>query len=269
MHLHIGHRLRFGIPAPTPLLLQLQVHPNRHVFLHSETFTILPQTPSEVFTDTFGNATRRLLAQPGTIEISSDGIVEVSDAPDNVDHRAVQIPVHLLPIDLLCYLVASRYCDIDRLGEFSWQRFGNGPGGYNRVAAVCDFVHNHLTFGYGFARSTKTAHDAFVERNGVCRDFAHLAIAICRCLGIPARYATGYLGDIGVPADPAPMDFSAWFEVYLSHAWFTFDARHHRPRIGRVVMAYGRDAADTALTTSFGPTVLQHFEVWTAQAAMA
>jgi len=269
MHLHIGYRLRFAIPAPTPMLLQLHVHPKRYAFSRPEIIAISPMTPSEVFTDTFGNATRRMLAQPGILDITSDGVVEVSGAPDHVDHQAQQTPVHLLPIDLLCYLSASRYCDIDRLGEMAWRRFGNGPTGYGRVAAVCDFVHHHLIFNYPGARPTRTAHDAFEERQGVCRDFAHLVIALCRCLGIPARYATGYLGDIGVPADPAPMDFSAWCEVYLSGCWYTVDARHHHPRIGRVVMAYGRDAGDTALTTSFGPTVLQHFEVWTREAAMA
>ena len=151
-----------------------------------------------------------------------------------------------LPYDALRYLVASRYCEIDRLSDFAWQTFGLGPTGYLRVQAVCNFVHNHIRFGYQFARSTKTAYDAFVEQQGVCRDFAHLAITLCRCLGFPARYATGYLGDIGVPVDPSPMDFSAWFEVYLSSGWYTFDARHNTPRIGRIVIARGRDATDVA-----------------------
>jgi transglutaminase-like putative cysteine protease len=222
--------------------------------------------PSEVFLDAFGNASRRLIAPPGAFEIANDGLAEVSGQADGVDWSAVQHPIDQLPIDTLRYLVASRYCEIDRLGEIAWQRFGSGPTGYARVAAVCAFVHQHIAFGYAYARATKSAFEVFQERQGVCRDFAHLAIALCRCLGIPARYATGYLGDIGVPNDPAPMDFSTWFEVFLSGTWFTFDARHNHPRIGRLVMAYGRDAANTALTTSFGPTVLQHFEAWTKQA---
>lgn len=262
MHIHIGCRLRFAIPAPTPMLLQLHVYPKRYAFARPEVLTLAPNTPSETFSDIFGNISRRLIAPTGTFEISSDGVVEVSGQADAVQWQATQHLVNALPIDTLPFLVGSRYCEIDRLGEFAWQRFGQGPTGYLRVQAVCDFVHQHLTFGYAYARPTKSAYEAFTERQGVCRDFAHLAITLCRCLGIPARYATGYLGDIGVPADPAPMDFSAWFEVWLSGTWFTFDARHNHPRIGRVVMAYGRDAADTALTTSFGPTVLQHFEVW-------
>ena len=267
MHIHIGFRLRFAVPAPTPLLVLLQVVPGRYRFPRSEALVLAPPTPCEVYRDLFGNAARRLVAPAGGFELSSDGVVEVADHPDPVAWQAVQHPIDQLPIDTLGFLVASRYCEIDRLGEFAWQRFGKGPTGYLRVQAVCDFVHGHIAFGYAYARPTKTAHEAFVERRGVCRDFAHLAITLCRCLGIPARYATGYLGDIGVPADPAPMDFSAWFEVFLSGTWYTFDARHNLPRIGRVVMAYGRDAADTALTTSYGPTVLEHFEVWSTQVA--
>jgi transglutaminase-like putative cysteine protease len=268
MHIHIGFRLRFAIPAPTPMLLLLQAYPGLYQFPRPEVLTYAPQptVPGDAYTDLFGNAARRLVAPAGVFDISSDGVVAVTGLPDPVQWQAVQHPIDTLPIGTLGFLVASRYCEIDRLGEFAWQRFGKGPTGYLRVQAVCDFVHQHLTFGYAFARSTKTAFEAFNERQGVCRDFAHLAIALCRCLGIPARYATGYLGDIGVPVDPSPMDFSAWFEVYLSGTWFTFDARHNLPRIGRVVMAYGRDAADTALTTSFGPTELQHFEVWSKEA---
>ena len=265
MHIHIGHRLRFAIPAPTPMILLTHVYPGRYVFPAPERHGLAPDPLSEPYRDVFGNAARRLVAPAGVFEITSDAIVEASDQYDAVAWHAVQHPVNELPIDTLPFLVASRYCEVDRLGEFAWQRFGSGPTGYLRVQAVCDFVHQHITFGYAFARTTKTAFDGFTERQGVCRDFAHLAIALCRALGIPARYATGYLGDIGVPFSPAPMDFSAWFEVYLSGTWYTFDARHNQPRLGRVVMAYGRDAADTAMTTSFGPTTLQHFEVWTNQ----
>jgi transglutaminase-like putative cysteine protease len=265
MQIHIGYRLHFGIPAPTPMILQLQVLPNRYAFVRPEVLTLTPHTTSEVFSDGFGNTSRRLVAPTGDFQIASDGVVEVSGLTDVVEWQAIQHQINALPTAVLPYLVASRYCEIDRLGEFAWQQFGHGPTGYLRVQAVCQFVHQHITFGYAYARATKSAYEAFVERQGVCRDFAHLAIALCRCLGIPARYATGYLGDIGVPTSPAPMDFSAWFEAYLSGTWYTFDARHNHPRVGRVIMAYGRDAADTALTTSFGPTVLQHFEVWCDQ----
>jgi transglutaminase-like putative cysteine protease len=265
MHIHIGFRMRFAIPAPTPMLLQLQVYPNLYSFPKIEQLTLTPFTTSESFIDVFGNAARRVIAPAGIFELMNDGVVEVTGAADAVEWQAMQLPINALPINTLSFLVASRYCEVDRLGEFAWQRFGNGPTGYARVAAVCQFVHDHITFGYAFARSTKTAYEVFLERRGVCRDFAHLAITLCRCLGIPARYATGYLGDIGVPADPAPMDFSAWFEAYLSGTWYTFDARHNHPRIGRVVMAYGMDASDTALTTSFGPAGLELMQVWTTQ----
>jgi transglutaminase-like putative cysteine protease len=267
MRIQIGFRLRFAVPAPTPMLLLLQVRPGAYAFASPEMSTLTPAIPVEHFIDVFGNAARRCVALAGSFDLASDGTVVVSDLPDRVDGNAIQHPIEALPIDALPLLVASRYCEIDRLSEFAWQRFGRGPTGYLRVQAVCDFVHQHIAFGYAYARSTKSAYEVFCERQGVCRDFAHLAIALCRCLGIPARYATGYLGDIGVPADPAPMDFSAWFEVFLSGSWHTFDARHNRPRIGRVVMAYGRDAADTALTTSFGPTILQSFAVSCRQVA--
>lgn len=266
MQLQIGFRLGFAIPAPTPMLLLLRTLPGRYAFPRPEQIVVSPAVPWEAFVDAYGNSSCRLVAPAGNFQVSSDGTITVPDQPDPPDWQAVQHPVNELPVETLRYLVASRYCEIDRLGEFAWQRFGSGPTGYLRVQAVCDFVHQHITFGYQFARSTKSAYDAFMEKQGVCRDFAHLAVTLCRSLGIPARYTTGYLGDIGVPADPSPMDFSAWFEAYLSGSWHTFDARHNHPRIGRVVIAYGRDAADTALTTSFGPTQLNHFEVWTRPA---
>lgn len=265
MRIQIGYRMQFDIPAPTPMLMNLHVRPDTYAFARPERLSLAPHTPSELFTDAYGNASRRLVAPAGDFAISSDAVVEVPDQADAVDWQAVQHPIDALPYDVLPFLVASRYCEIDRLGEFAWKRFGHGPTGYLRAQSVCHFVHQHLQFGYAYADATKSAHGAFLERRGVCRDFAHLAIALCRCMGIPARYATGYLGDIGVPPVAAPMDFSAWFEVYLSGRWFTLDARHDQPRIGRVVMAYGRDAADAALTTSFGPTVLKHFEVWTSE----
>ncbi len=168
-----------------------------------------------------------------------------------------------LPEDSLVYLLGSRYCDTEKLSEFAWSQFGATPLGWSRVQAVCDFVHQHLTFGYQHARATRTAFEAFQERLGVCRDFAHLAITLCRCLNIPARYCTGYLGDIGIPPINAPMDFSGWFEAYLDGQWYTFDARHNVPRIGRVLIARGRDAADVAISMTFGPCTLQSFKVWT------
>jgi transglutaminase-like putative cysteine protease len=155
----------------------------------------------------------------------------------------------------------SRYCETDKLTDIAWSLFGNTPQGWARVQAICDFVHGHVSFGYEHAHHMKSAHDVYEQRNGVCRDFAHLALTFCRCMGIPARYCTGYMGDIGIPPDPCPMDFSGWFQVYLSGQWYTFDARHNVPRIGRILMATGRDAADVALTTSFGRMDLTKFFV--------
>ncbi len=182
---------------------------------------------------------------------------------------AQQIPVENLPDDIIQFLLASRYCEIDRMMDLAWSLFKDTPMGWARVQAICDYVHNHVTFGYQFAAPTKSAHDVHAERRGVCRDFAHLAVTLCRCMNIPARYCTGYLGDIGVPPDPAPMDFSAWFEVYLSGHWYTFDARHNHPRIGRILMGRGRDAADVPLSTCFGPTQLVEFKVYTDEAVTA
>lgn len=265
MHIRIGFDVRFQVPAPTAALLLLHTYPFRYHFPQPERLTISPQVRSDMFRDGFGNLCTRLLAPAGLLTLSSEGVVAVDGLADEVDMGAVQHPLHELPVDTLPFLFSSRYCEVDRLTEFAWSTFGQGPTGYQRVQAICDFVHNTLRFDYGQASPFKSAHDAFSCRQGVCRDFAHLAITLCRCMGIPARYATGYLGDIGVPLNPAPMDFSAWFEVYLSNRWFTFDARHNVPRIGRVVMAYGRDATDAALTSSFGPMVLQHFAVRTEE----
>jgi transglutaminase-like putative cysteine protease len=189
--------------------------------------------------------------------------VNDSGEPDVVEPWAVQTPVESLPEEALRFLLASRYCETDLLSPIAWQMFGNSPTGWGRVQAICDFVHHHIQFGYGFARSTKTAWQVYQEKAGVCRDFAHLAIAFCRCMNIPARYCTGYLGDIGVPVSDAPMDFSGWFEAFLGGRWYTFDARHNTPRIGRVLIARGRDASDVAISTTFGPSSLKSFKVWT------
>lgn len=226
---------------------------------------LLVEPPVQVsdYIDRFGNRCGRLLAPAAPLRFWNDAVVEDSGQPDRQHPDAEQHEIHELPNETLKFLIASRYCEVDRMVNLAWQLFGNTPKGWARVQAVCDFVHRHLHFDYFQARSTRTAYEAYQEGVGVCRDFTHLAVTFCRCLNIPARYCTGYLGDIGVPPAPEPMDFSAWFEVYLGGEWHTFDARHNRPRIGRVLMAYGRDAADVALLTSFGPSRLERFTVWT------
>ena len=177
---------------------------------------------------------------------------------------AKEVPLHEVPAEYLVYLLGSRYCETDKLSNIAWnlvRQRAHLDG--TRVQAICDFVNNHLTFGYQYARATRTAFEAYEERLGVCRDFAHLAVTLCRCMNIPTRYANGFLGDIGIPPDPAPMDYNAWMEVYLDHKWWIFDARHNVPRIGRITVSRGRDATDIPLATSFGPHFLNLFKVWT------
>ena len=264
MLIKIGYDVAYEVPVPTPMLLMLYVHPERVKDLRApEQLVTEPAVEAENFTDSFGNRCARIVAPPGVIRLSCDTVIEDSGLPEPARPDAEQHPVQDLPIEVLQYLLGSRYCEVSKLNETAWQLFGQTPQGWARVQAVCDWVHNHLTFGYEFASEERTAWEAFEERRGVCRDFMHLALTFCRCLNIPARYATGYLGDIGVPPDPSPMDFSAFFQAYLGGRWHPFDARHNQRRIGRVAMGYGRDAVDVALTTTFGKHLLRKFEVWT------
>jgi transglutaminase-like putative cysteine protease len=205
----------------------------------------------------------------GQIRIASTAVVEDSGEPDIVATSAHQHSIQDLPDESLVFLLGSRYCDTQRLSETAWSLFGQTPPGWARVQAICDFVHNHISFGYEHARDTRTAWEAFNEQRGVCRDYAHLAIAFCRCMNIPARYCSGYLGDIGVPPPYGPMDFAGWFEAYLGGRWYTFDPRNNVPRIGRVLMARGRDAIDVAISTTFGPNTLRSFKVWTDEVKAA
>jgi transglutaminase-like putative cysteine protease len=264
MQIRVGFEMLYEFVGRTPTVLMLNVHPSRAAdIIKPDYLRITPAVPVTRYTDAFGNLCTRLVAPPGQIEISTDALIADSGLPEPVEPAARQHEVAELPHDTLVFLLASRYCETDRLMQDAWARFGKTPLGWPRVQAICDFVHSHVRFGYEHARVTKTAADVAVERRGVCRDFAHLAITLCRCMNIPARYCTGYLGDIGVPPEPEPMDFSAWFEVYLGGRWYSFDARHNSPRIGRIVMARGRDAADVAFSTTFGPNVLRRFAVHT------
>ena len=263
MLINYGCEIGITVPRATPLICLLDVHPDRRKDINSEApFHASPRTQSMMYLDGFGNQSRRLMVPPGDTTLRLDGTILDSGKPDEVAPKAREVPVEMLPHYLLGFLLGSRYCETDRLGPVAWDLFGGVKPGWTRVQAVCDFVHNHLTFGYPHARPTRTALEAYQEKKGVCRDFAHLMIALCRCLNIPARYVNGYLGDIGVPKDPAPMDFSAWTEVFLDNRWYTFDARHNKPRIGRVVVARGRDATDVPLINTFGPHILTTFKVW-------
>jgi transglutaminase-like putative cysteine protease len=264
MKIRVGFDLIYECGEPTPMILMLNVHPSRAADLVTpDRISVNPARSLTPYVDGFGNKCVRLLAPKGKLRLSADTIVADSGKPDAIDAGAEEHAVADLPHDALVYLLGSRYCETDRLMEQAWKLFANTPRGWPRVQAICDFVHQHLTFGYEHARPMRGAVETLAERRGVCRDFAHLAVTFCRCMNIPARYCTGYLGDIGVPADPAPMDFSAWFEVFLGGRWHTFDARHNTPRIGRILIARGRDAADVAISTTFGFNVLNSFAVHT------
>ena len=261
-----GYDIAFNCFQDVPMVLMLSVHPSRqHDLLTDHTIRFSPDVAAQDYEDVFGNICTRLVAPAGLIQIRNEFIIADSGRPDDVAFDAEQLPLEQLPHDALMYLLGSRYCDTQKLSDLGWSMFGGIPGGWQRVQAICDYVHNRISFGYHHARNDRTASEGHEERAGVCRDFAHLAVTLCRCMNIPARYCTGYLGDIGVPADPAPMDFSAWFEVYLGGRWYTFDARHNHPRIGRIVIARGRDAADVAISTTFGPAQLSRFSVLTEE----
>jgi transglutaminase-like putative cysteine protease len=264
--IRIGHELVFEVPRPTSIQLMLYLHPERaSVLTEPERIGIDPATPVEDFVDGFGNRAARIVAPAGTMRIRYANVATDSGkAEPRIDGLRLHVPSEVPP-ECWRYLLASRYCEVDRMSTIAWDLFGHTPESWERVQAVLDWVHTNVRFGYEFAGPTKTALDVYTERRGVCRDFQHLAITLLRALNIPARYATGYLGDIGVEASPDPMDFSAWLEVYLGGGWRTVDARHNRPRIGRLLMARGRDAVDVALTTSFGTANLAGFTVWTAE----
>jgi transglutaminase-like putative cysteine protease len=262
VQIRLGYDIAYECPQPTPLLLMLRVHPSAARDLATPDFVAtFPAVPLQTYLDGFGNLCTRLSAPAGLFRMTADATIGCDGAPDEIAPFASEIPVPDLPAELLVFLLGSRYCETDKLSEIAWALFGRTPAGWARVQAICDFVHGHIRFDYMQARATKSAFDVYGERAGVCRDFAHLAVALCRCMNIPARYCTGYLGDIGVPRDPAPMDFSAWFEAYLGNRWYVFDARHNRPRIGRVLIGRGRDAADVPLSNSFGAAVLKGFFV--------
>ncbi|WP_202844499.1 transglutaminase-like domain-containing protein [Luteimonas saliphila] len=264
MLIRLGHSITYGLPQPTPMVLTLNIHESRRtdIVVASE-FRTTPEVPLRQYRDSFGNVCVRLLAPAGTLTVNADAVVRDSGLPDPVAWDAAEVPVDQLPDEAMLFLLGSRYCETDRLSQMAWDTFGTTPTGWARVQAICDYVHQRIQFGYPHADATRTAAQALQEGRGVCRDFAHSAVALCRCMNVPARYCTGYLGDIGIPPVDAPMDFSAWFEAYLGGRWYTFDARHNTPRIGRVLIARGRDASDVAISNTFGPNELLRFEVWT------
>ena len=266
MLIRLGYDIQFAVNSPLAYVAQLRVHPTRMSellepdVLHVESDSIIGEIATHEYSDTYGNICTRFLAPPGRLRLWNSTLIGDPGLTDPVAWDAKEIPPQELPDNVLRFLLNSRYCESDQLSAIAFELFGNVAPGWNRVQAICDWVHSKVTFNYGATRPTKTALDVFTERVGVCRDYQHLAVTFCRCLNIPARYAAGYLGDIGVPLR-LPMDFSAWFEVYLDHKWWAFDARNNMPRLGRVLMATGRDAADVAFLTSFGSSTLTNFFV--------
>jgi transglutaminase-like putative cysteine protease len=263
MLIRVGFEIELESTASVPMLLALSTHsdiPRR--MIGDDLVHLDPNVPTRRYKDRFGNWITRVVVPAGKTRMVSDCIVEVDGRPDREAPDAAQASIEDLPDDVLQYLIPSRYCDSDNLIQDAWRLFAATPEGWARAKAITDFVHHHVTFGYQFGRATKTASEVFREKTGVCRDFAHLAISLCRAMNIPARYASGYLGDIGVPY-AGPGDFCAWFEVFLGGEWHTLDARYNVPRIGRVLMVRGTDASDVAMVTSFGGYQLRFFRVWT------
>ena len=264
MLIRYGYDIEFFCPQPVLVVTLLDAHPDHAQSVKTlGPFESQPRLDEQSFIDAYGNQVTRFLAPCGVTRISRDAVYRSDGAHQPVAPDAKEVPLDQVPPAYLMYLLGSRYCETDMMSAIAWGLFGHTAPGWPRVQAICDFVNQHLTFGYQYARSTRTAVEAFEERVGVCRDFAHLAVTFCRCMNIPTRYANGFLGDIGVPPDPAPMDYNAWLEVYLDHRWYVFDARHNAPRIGRITVARGRDATDIPLLNSFGPHILNSFKVWT------
>ncbi len=266
MLVRVGYDIIFNLPNPASMILMLYTHPSRAAdMIKRETLQVEPNIPVNEFIDGFGNRCARIAAPAGRLRLYNDAVVWDNGEPEPAFPDAAQHSIAELPPEVLRYLFASRYCEVDRLNDIAWNLFGATTPGWSRVEAICSWVHSHLRFDYKLARPTRTAYDAYVEKVGVCRDFTHLAITLCRCMNIPARYTTGYLGDICVPAAPFPMDFSASMEVYLGGRWHTFDPRHNERRVARILMATGCDAGDVALTTTFGPSRLDQFNIWTEE----
>jgi transglutaminase-like putative cysteine protease len=270
MQIRVGFEIIYDCPQPTPMILNLNVHFTRvSDLVGRDDLAFDPPVPMAAYRDSFGNWCTRIVAPTGRTRITANVVVNDSGLPDVVVPHAQQVAVQDLPEEALLFLLGSRYCETDRLSEIAWALFGNAPTGWGRVQAICDYVHHHVVFGYEHARMTRTALEAYYDQTGVCRDYAHLAVALCRCMNIPARYCTGYLGDIGVRPTGAPMDFAAWFEAFLDGHWYTFDARNNTPRIGRVLIARGRDAADVAISNAFGLNTLNGFSVWADEVPVA
>ncbi len=270
MKIRAGYEIAYECPQPTPMILQVSVHPTRQPDLISwDGLQTDPLIPANTYHDTFGNFCHVVTAPAGRLTLSTDFLVQDNGELDPVVPGAMAHPLQELPVEALIFVLGSRYCETDRFSDIAWKTFGHLPRGWPLVQAICDFAHKRIKFGYEHASPSKTAFDAYTEQRGVCRDYAHLAITLCRCMNIPARYCTGYLGDMGTPLPHPRGDFAAWFEAYLGGRWHIFDPRNNVPRLGRILMARGRDATDVAMVTSFGPCTLTSFKVITDEAPIS
>jgi transglutaminase-like putative cysteine protease len=262
MKLRVGYELVYECAQPTPMLLMLNTHASRSQdAIVPDLINVDPPVPIRQYHDSFGNLCTRLTAPPGAMTLWSHGVFEVPAYPEVTPPHMYQHAIEELPDECMQFLLGSRYCETDLLSNEAWRMFADTPLGRDRVQAICDFTHRHIRFDYQCASPTRTAYETFREGVGVCRDYAHLAVALCRAMNIPARYCTGYISDVGLPPPYAPMDFCAWFEAYLGNTWQTFDPRNNAPRTGRILMARGRDAADVAISNTFGTSLLRKFLV--------
>ncbi len=262
MKIRFGYDMGYLCPQPTPVIMTLNVHSSRVSDLVTPDYVRTePALPLRAYRDDFGNWVSRLVLPEGEARVFTDALINDTGETDFLNPDAQQTAVETLPDEVLVYLLGSRYCETDVLMDAAWQLFASAPFGWLRVQAICDFVHQHITFGYEFARPTKTAADAYKEKAGVCRDFTHLAVTLCRCMNIPARYCAGYVPDIDNSLNSQEVDFAAWFEAYLDGQWYVFDPRNNKPVVGRILVARGRDAADVAISNAFGSNLLTHFRV--------
>jgi transglutaminase-like putative cysteine protease len=263
--LRVGCHLVYETTAPTLILLVLKPRLDSTQLVHEEKLSFGLSLPPKEFEDSHGNITYRTMLTPGRNEIMHDAIISVSSLPDNAGLQDLPRPIDQVPPDLLRYTLPSRYCDSDKLLNFAWQNFGHIPHGLPRIRAICDWVHQNVEYRFGSGRPDLSASDIIDRRYGVCRDFAHVGIALCRAFNFPTRYVTGHLPDIGYVDPGTPMDFHAYFEAFVGEHWYTFDPRYNVPRIGRVKVAHGKDAVDGAFSTIYGAARLTHFEVWAYQ----
>jgi transglutaminase-like putative cysteine protease len=262
MHVRVGCAFTIESSAPTPTVCIIRPRERDWHVLLDERRIVSPDLSVHTYIDRFHNYVWRWTAPEGVMRIQYDAIAEVPAAPDPATADLPGTLANDLPDDVLVYTLPSRHCQSDLVIDDAWKLFGDVPDGSARVQAICDWAHQNIAYGYGNSIATTSGYEAYQQRRGVCRDFAHIAVMFCRAMNIPARYVCGYLPDIDIPYDPTPMDFHAWFEAYVAGAWRTFDARHNTPRIGRVLIARGRDAVDTAFLTSYGPNKLVGFTVW-------